>query len=120
MLTLETYFRGERSDWRAVADYVHDRVKPRETVIVTNPWVDRNFNFYWRRLQRQENVNVVAFVRSSEPWPGPAWVVTGQCHPASTLDARNLMSYFELTDEARVYYIRHGAVLAMHDELCPE
>lgn len=119
-LTLENYFRGDRSDWRAVARYVHDRVKPGETVILTNNWSERNFNFYWRRFGPMPHVNVIQFEPSPDAWAGPAWIVTGQCSPRRTLPRKDFMAWWVPTDEARVYYIRPGESLRMDEELCPE
>lgn len=119
-ITLQTYFIGQRSEWRTIAQYVHDRAKSGEAVILTNNWVDRNFGFYWRRLSPRPDVNVVQFVQSTDPWKGPVWVVTGQCWPRAPLQQRDLMKSFQITEEARVFYIRTGHDLPMNEELCPE
>jgi Dolichyl-phosphate-mannose-protein mannosyltransferase len=119
-LTLDAYYRGQRSDWRGIAEYVHERAKNGETVILTNFWVERNFGFYWRSLPPRPEVNVVTFVTSPDPWKGPVWVVTGQCEPRAALQPRNLMSDWAITDAAQVFYVRPGEDLPMDRELCPE
>lgn len=119
-LTLQTYYRGDRTDWRAVARYVHDRARGDEPVIIANNWVERNFNWYFGRLEPRPDLHVIRFAASDESWKGPAWFVTGGCFPRAGLNSRNLMAYWPSTDEARAYYIRRGDTLPMKDELCPE
>lgn len=119
-LTLQTYFRGERSEWREIAEYVHERVGSGQAVITTNNWTYRNFGFYWRQLPPRPGVSVSQFALSFAPWAGPVWVVTGQCFPRPQLPKRDVMTYWPKTEEARVYFVRPTEQLPMTGELCPE
>jgi mannosyltransferase len=119
-ITLQTYYRGERSDWRGIAEYVHGRVRPGETVILANNWVIRNFGYYWQRLPRREGVVVERFVPSSTSFAGPAWIVTGQCLPREPLRDTVIVKQYPMSELAEVRYVRPGTVLPMQDELCPE
>lgn len=119
-LTLQAYFHGARSEWRHIAEYVHERAGSGETVIVANNWASRNFWFYWRQLPARPDVGVIRFATSPEPWAGPVWVVTGQCFARAGLDKGDVMGYWPMTEEARVYFVRNGEQLPMSEELCPE
>lgn len=118
--TLQTYYRGERSDWKGLAAYMHDRVQPGETVILTNSWVIRNFGYYWQRLPAREGVSIERFIPTERSFAGPAWFVTGQCVPREPLMIAKLMRREPMTEQAEVRYLRAGETLVMRDELCPE
>ncbi|HUP45500.1 MAG TPA: glycosyltransferase family 39 protein [Thermoanaerobaculia bacterium] len=119
-ITLVWYYDHGRSDWRAVARYVHERVRPGETVILTNNWVIRNFGFYWLRLPERDGVNVERFVAGSRDVTGPVWVVTGHCRPGESLETAGMMWRHEPTEQAKVYYVRPGEDLPISRELCAE
>lgn len=120
-LTLQAYFRGsERSEWRDVAEYVHERARPGESVIVTNNWAQRNFGYYWERLPARPGVWVLRFEPELVPRTGPLWIVTGQCWPREPIRKAGLMHRWEMTEMAEVRYLRAGETLSMTDELCPE
>ncbi|HUP48463.1 MAG TPA: glycosyltransferase family 39 protein [Thermoanaerobaculia bacterium] len=119
-ITLRTYFRGERADWRGIAEYVHQRVQPGDTVLLTNNWVVRNFGWYWQRLPPRQGVAVERFILQSHDFHGPAWIVTGQCLPRPPLDAAEVIQQYPMTELAEVRYLAPESVLTMKEELCPE
>jgi hypothetical protein len=114
MLKIDEYRRGH-SDWRSVAEYVHERIKPNETLIVTNGWVIRNFGHYW---------NPVSGIWSAKYSPdgreliGPAWIVTGGCLP-SAANTAPLMMRWPQTEQAEVRYLRAGQKM-LRLEICPD
>lgn len=119
-LTLQTYYRGERADWRGIAMYVSERARPGETVIAANNWVVRNFGYYWQRLPHGDGVVVDRFMPDARDFVGPAWIVTGQCTPRQSLNGIGIMKRFPMAEMAEVRYVRPGQRLPMREELCPE
>lgn len=120
-VTVTTYFRGERPDWRSVARFVHERAQPGDRVVLANNWVVRNFGWYWQRLPAREGVAIERFVASQAVLEGPAWIVTGQCFPREVLkNGTELRSSFPLTELAEVRFVCRGCTLPMGEELCPE
>jgi hypothetical protein len=119
-LTLQTYYRGDRADWRGIAMYVSERARPGDTVIAANNWVVRNFGYYWQRLPHREGVVVNRFMPDERDFVGPVWIVTGQCWPRNPLNGIGIMRRFPLTELAEVRYVRPGQRLPMREELCPE
>ena len=119
-ITLDKYYRGTRSDWRAVAHFVYDRAKPGDTVILANPWVVRNFGFYWLSLPNRPGVAVERFSTSTRDFIGPAWIVTGQCQIRPVLFPVGMMLELPMTEYSQVRYLRPGQRLPMNEEICPE
>lgn len=119
-LTLSSYFEGARSNWRGVSEFVHERARPGDTVVLTNPWVTRNFGFYWLSMPKRPEVRVERFVARAGELEGPAWIVTGQCRQADPIFAAGLMAEWPETERATVRYLRAGQRLPTADELCPE
>jgi len=117
--TLNAYYRGERPDWRAIAIYVHQRVKTGETIIATNHWVVRNFGFYCHQLPPLEGVTVEPFSTWHRDFIGPAWIVSGQCFPRQPLLDVGLMKRFPRSELAQVRRLREGERLPMGEEICP-
>jgi hypothetical protein len=119
-ITLETYYRGDRSDWRGVLTYVRDRIKPGDTIVLANGWVLRNFGYYWIRSPEPQGVEIVLFDVADRDLKGPAWIVTGQCRPRPPLEAVGLMHLWPATERAQVRYLRPGKQLSLREQLCPE
>jgi mannosyltransferase len=119
-VTLDRYYSGTRSDWRGIAQFVYDRVKPGETVILANPWVVRNFGFYWQTFPKKETVFVERFESSHRDFVGPAWIVTGQCQIRPVLFPVGMMLESPMTEYSQVRYLRPGQRLSMTEEICPE
>ena len=119
-VTLDRYYRGARSDWRGIAEFVHERVKPGETVILSNPWVVRNFGFYWLTLPKKQGVFVERFEISPHEFVGPAWIVTGQCQIRPVLFPVGMMLESPMTEYSQVRYLRPGQRLSMAEDICPE
>lgn len=120
ILALRVYYRGDRSEWRTVAAYVQERVKPGETIVLSNFWVVRNFGYYFRTPPPSSRITIRLF----SPWPedliGPAWIVSGQCVPRQALRDVGLMQSFPTTEFAQVRYLRPGQHLVRREEICPE
>jgi 4-amino-4-deoxy-L-arabinose transferase-like glycosyltransferase len=119
-LTLQVYYRGERSDWRGIAEYVYERVKPGDTVMLANNWAQRNFGYYWSHLPPRHDVGVIRYEQAYMDWNGPLWIVTGQCQPREPLRHLGVMAYWQMSEEAEVVYVRPGQKVSMKEELCPE
>ena len=119
-VTLRTYYAGQRPDWRGLAAYVHERVQPGESVILTNNWVIRNFGYYWQRLPQREGVAAERFIPTDRDFVGPAWIVTGQCRTRAALQVADLIRSEPMTDFAEVRYLRPGVTMVVSDEICPE
>ncbi len=118
-MTLERYFRL-RTNWRGVTEFVYERVKPGDTVFLTNSWVIRNFGFYWLTMPQRKEVAVERFVTANREVAGPAWVVTANCGARPPLLAAGLMGEWPYTDFATVRYLRPGQRMHLNEPLCPE
>lgn len=119
--TISTYFRGERPDWRRVADYVYENVKPGQTVVATNNWVVRNFGWYWRMRPLPDGVRVERFAVDRSELRGPAWIVTGGCFPRDILkSATEVRARWPKTELAEARFLCDGCVLSRREEWCPE
>ena len=119
-IKIEEYFRGDRSDWREVAVYVHDRIKPGDTLVAANPWVVRNFGYYWHQLPRINDLTIRRYSPGGGEIVGPAWIVTGGCFPREAARAAPLMKQFPQSELAEVRYLRPQHRMPAHEELCPE
>ena len=114
MINIDGYRRGH-SDWRSVAEYVHDRIRPNETLVVTNGWVIRNFGYYWRPVS---GIWSVQYTPDGGELTGPAWIVTGGCMP-SAANTAPLMMRAPQTEWAEVRYLRAGQRMK-RVEICPD
>ncbi len=119
-LTLQVYYRGERSDWRGIAEYVYQRAKPGDNIMMANNWVQRNFGYYWAHLPPRYDVGVIRYEVAVVDWAGPLWIVTGQCAPRDPLKRLGVMQRWPMSEEAEVVYVRPGQKVSMSEELCPE
>ncbi|HSP13670.1 MAG TPA: glycosyltransferase family 39 protein [Thermoanaerobaculia bacterium] len=119
-LTLHVYYSGERSDWRGIAEYVYSRVKAGDNVMMANNWVQRNFGYYWAHLPARYDVGLIRYEQAYVDWPGPLWIVTGQCQPRQPLKGAGVMERWPMSEEAEVVYVRPGQKVSMKEELCPE
>jgi hypothetical protein len=105
LLTIDDYPRN-RSDWRAVAMYVHDRVRSGETIYVTNGWVVRNFGYYWQQMPPIEGIALERYYADEREVQGPAWIITGGCLPREAARAAPLMMQSRSAEWAEVRYLR--------------
>ena len=119
-IKLDEYFRGDRSDWRDVAMYVHERIRPGDTLVAANPWVSRNFGYYWHQLPPIPNLNIRRYAPDSTDLIGPAWIVTGGCFPRAAARMAPLMKQFPRSELAEVRYLRPQRHMPIREELCPE
>jgi hypothetical protein len=119
LLSIDEFHRGH-SDWRTVAAYVHDRVKPGDRIEITNGWVERNFGYYFDKLPRVENVSIDRYAVDGTDLFGPAWVVTGGCMPHEAGRVFPLMARFPWSEQSEVRYLRTGHKVARVAEVCPE
>ena len=117
---IDEYYRGDRSDWREVAIYVHERIRPGDTLVVANPWVARNFGYYWQQLPEVPDLTIVRYSANGEELIGPSWIVTGGCLPRQALHVAPLMKQFPRTELAEVRFLRAGMRMRATEELCPE
>jgi hypothetical protein len=114
------YYRAGRPDWRRVAEFVHARVHSGDTLIVTNPWVSRNFGYYWAAMPAIPQTRAIEFSVSPGTTEGPAWIVAAQCNARSPLLRARLIQRFPETDLAEVRYVPAGQSFDNMEELCPE
>jgi MFS family permease len=114
ILKIDEYRRGH-SDWRSVAAFVHDRIRPNETLVVTNGWVTRNFGYYWKPVS---GIWSERYAPDGRDLIGPAWIVTGGCLP-SAANTAPLMLRAAQTEWAEVRYLRAGQRMK-RVEICPE
>ncbi|HEY8167064.1 MAG TPA: glycosyltransferase family 39 protein [Gemmatimonadaceae bacterium] len=119
-IKIDEYYRGDRSDWREVAIYVHERIQPRDTLVVANPWVSRNFGYYWQQLPKVRDLTIVRYSANGEELIGPSWIVTGGCLPRQAIQVAPLMKQFPRTELAEVRFLRAGMRMRATEELCPE
>ena len=119
-IKLDEYFHGDRSDWREVAVYVHDRIKPGDTLVAANPWVVRNFGYYWHQLPPIPDLKIKRYSPDGGDLVGPAWIVTGGCFPRNAARAAPLMKQFPRSELAEVHYLRPQRRMPANEELCPE
>ncbi|MEO6260248.1 MAG: glycosyltransferase family 39 protein [Thermoanaerobaculia bacterium] len=119
-IKLDEYYRGDRSDWREVAVYVHDRIRPGDTLVAANPWVSRNFGYYWHQLPPVPDLTIKRYAPDRVDLVGPAWIVTGGCFPREAARAAPLMKQFPRSELAEVRYLRPQRRMPAHEELCPE
>jgi 4-amino-4-deoxy-L-arabinose transferase-like glycosyltransferase len=119
-MAIAQYYRAGRPDWRHVAVFVHERMRPGDTIIVTNNWVERNLGYYWERMPRVPDTRAERFAISSTPRQGPIWIVSGQCTPRDNLKRIGIVRQFLATDIAEVRYVRPGQTLDVSEELCSE
>jgi hypothetical protein len=114
------YYRAGRPDWRQVAEFVHARVRPGDTLITANSWVTRNLGYYWALMPPIQNTRAREFEVSPGTIDGPAWIVSGQCTIRPPLLRAHLVRRFPETDVAEVRYLPAGESLSNMDVLCPE
>ncbi|HEU4520488.1 MAG TPA: glycosyltransferase family 39 protein [Thermoanaerobaculia bacterium] len=119
-LTLFEYYDDGRPDWRAVAEYVHERAKPGDTILLANSWVVRNMGFYWMQLPHRPDVSIERFLPRAAEVDGPVWIVTGQCRVREPLQAARLWRFHRATNVSEVRYVPRGERLSIAEELCPE
>ena len=119
-IKLDEYLRGDRSDWREVAAYVHERIRPGDTLVAANPWVVRNFGYYWHELPPVPDLAIRRYEPGGKELTGPVWIVTGGCFPREAARAARLMKRFPHSELAEVRYLRPQQRMSMREELCPE
>ncbi len=119
-IKIDEYYRGDRSDWREIAIYVHERIRPGDTLVVANPWVGRNFGYYWHDLPVVPNLKIERYSPNGGELIGPAWIVTGGCFPREAVRSAPLMKQFPRTELAEVRFLRPGKRMPTTEELCPE
>ena len=119
-MALARYFRGGRPDWRGVAEFVHARMRPGDTLIAANEWAGRNMGYYWERLPPVPNTRAQQYVVSPQTIAGPVWIVSGQCTPRAPMLSAQLVKRFPETDAAELRYVPRGQSLPMDQPLCPE
>ena len=117
---IDDYYRGNHSDWREVAAYVHERIRPGETLVAANPWVVRNFGYYWHGLPVVPNLKIEKYSPDGGEVIGPAWIVTGGCFPRDPVRAAPVMKRFPHTELAEVRLLRPGKRMPKKEEWCPE
>jgi 4-amino-4-deoxy-L-arabinose transferase-like glycosyltransferase len=110
--TLRDYYNHGRPEWNRVAQFVADRVKPGERVLVANNWTDLNFGWYWHREPR-----IVDVEKITTHIDGPAWFVISSCGIAPELARMPLAQEFHYTNHCEVRYIPAGASVDMPQ--CP-
>lgn len=117
---IDEYYRWDRADWREVAGYVHARIKPGDTLVVTSTWVIRNFGHYWHPLPPVPNLKIDFYKVSDREIAGPAWIVTGGCMPREAARAAPLMARWPRSEQAEVRYLRPGMKMSMREPICPD
>jgi len=108
--TLRAYYNHGRPEWNRVVDFVVERVKPGERVILSNNWTDLNFGWYWHQQPR-----AVEIEKASGPVhvEGPAWFVISACGVTPELARMPLAQEFHYTNHCEVRYIPKGETLDM-------
>ena len=109
-----------RRSLKAHAENRTDRIKPGQTLVVVNPWVTRNFGYYWHQLPPIPDLMIRRYSPDASVLVGPAWIVTGGCFPREAIRATPLMKQFPRTELAEVRYLRPGHRMPANEELCPE
>jgi len=117
---IDEYYRGDRSDWLEIATYVHERIRPGDSLVVANPWVARNFGYYWHDLPVVPDLRIERYSPNGGELVGPAWIVTGGCFPREAVRVAPLMKRFPRTELAEVRFLRPGKRMPTTEELCPE
>jgi hypothetical protein len=119
-IRIDEYYRGDRSDWRAIAEYVHARIKPGDTLVVTSTWTIRNFGHYWHSLAPIDRLTIEVYAPAQRELAGPAWIVIGGCMKGDARRAAPLMATFPRTEQAEVRYLRPGQKMSMREPICPD
>lgn len=119
-IRIDEYYRGDRSDWRAIAEYVHARIKPGDTLVVTSTWTIRNFGHYWHSLPKVDRLTIEVYAPAQRELAGPAWIVIGGCMETDAARAAPLMARFPRTEYAEVRYLRPGQRMSMREPICPD